>query len=189
MWGYLKTFFDPASWGDLLVILWPLLAIVVGFFLIGMMRKNPPAPAEAEPGAPRSDSLELARLKRLSPENLIEALRELLESLKLEVDPAAAPGVGGVFHLAATNPAPLTGGRILIELAPAQEAGAVDAPPVVALLDNVRAEQALKGIYVALYGFTTEARAAAASTQVELLDGEALVKLLKKHCPRWLVEQ
>jgi hypothetical protein len=190
--SYLSEFLNPTGWGDLLSIIWPILALVAGFFLISMIKKNPPIPSE-RPGEPGEEgpqgAVELDRLRGLPPQAVARALRELLESLKLEIQEEEPLGRDGVLHLVALNPAPLTGGRILVECATSPEGGAVDAPTVLSLLDAVRAEQALKGIYTTPYGFTAEARSSVAGTQVDLLDGEEMIKLLKKHAPAWLVEQ
>ena len=89
------------------------------------------------------------------------------------------PALGDV----ARDPRPLSGGRILLHATPVLT-GQVDAVDVLAFAEGVRGDMgALKGIFIALAGFTAEAKSAVRSTPapVDLIDGAALLDLVKEH--------
>ena len=80
---------------------------------------------------------------------------------------------------------PLSGGRILLHATPVLS-GQVDAADVLSFAEGVRGDMgALKGIYIALAGFTTEAHAGIRSSPapVDLLDGAQLLELVREHLP------
>jgi restriction endonuclease Mrr len=97
----------------------------------------------------------------------------------------SSAGTGGVLDVTARDPRPLTGGRILLHATPVL-AGQVDAVDVLAFAEGVRGDMgALKGIYIALAGFTEEAHAGIRSSPapVDLIDGGGLLELVREHLP------
>jgi restriction endonuclease Mrr len=60
----------------------------------------------------------------------------------------------------------------------------VDGDEVRNLIDTARAEFVGKGIYVTLGRFSTDARDTAKGAPVDLLDGDELGRLMRKHLPQ-----
>ena len=164
--------------GIFLVFLAPLF---VGFGLIFFI-------ARFSPNVPRVASLRAGQKEDDRPEitadEFIDTVKELLEALGLETVFSSA-GTGGVLDVTARDPKPLTGGRILIHATPVL-AGQIDAVDVLAFAEGVRGDMgALKGIFIALAGFTEEAHAGIRNTPapVDLIDGGRLLDLIREHVP------
>jgi restriction endonuclease Mrr len=95
-------------------------------------------------------------------------------------------GTGGVVDVTARDPKPLSGGRLLVHASPVLSQGQIDAADVLTFAESVRGDMgALKGIYIALAGFTAEAKSAVRATPapVDLVDGPALLELVREHVP------
>ncbi|HEY5675316.1 MAG TPA: restriction endonuclease, partial [Myxococcales bacterium] len=60
----------------------------------------------------------------------------------------------------------------------------VDADEVLTLIDTARAESVGKAVLVTLGRFSEEARDTAKGNPVDLVDGDALAALVKKHLPQ-----
>ena len=153
--------------------------IFVGFALIFLI-------ARYSPNVPRVASLRAGQRADERPEitsdEFVDALRDLLEALGLETVFSSA-GTGGVVDVTARDPKPLTGGRILLHATPVLGAQ-VDAAEVLSFAEGVRGDMgALKGIYIALAGFTEEAHAGIRSSPapVDLIDGAKLLELVRDH--------
>lgn len=109
-----------------------------------------------------------------------DVIEEIVSSLGLETV-FSSMGTGGVVEMTLRDPKPLTGGRILLFATPVL-AGPIDPVEVLGFAESVRADMgALKGIFVALGGFSDEARTAVGSTPapVDLIDGDALLDLVR----------
>ena len=109
-----------------------------------------------------------------------DVLEELVGSLGLETV-FSSMGTGGVVEMTLRDPKPLSGGRILLFASPVL-GGAVDSVEVLGVAAGGRADMgALKGIYIALAGFSDEAKTAIGATPapVDLLDGQALLELVR----------
>ena len=92
----------------------------------------------------------------------------------------------GTIEMMCLDPRPVTGGRLLLRASRATAGGQVDAAEVLAFAESVRGDRgALKGIDIAVAGFTDEAYAAAGATPalVELIDGPKLVDLVRQYVP------
>src|SRR5207245_10988955 len=85
--------------------------------------------------------------------------------------------------LFANDPTPIKGGRIYVHGVLGSE-GAVEGDEVRNLIDTARAELVGKGILVTLGRFSTDARDTAKGAPVDLLDGDDLAKLMRKHLPQ-----
>jgi restriction endonuclease Mrr len=158
-----------------------LLPIVIGFGLIFLM-------ARYSPNVPRVASLragqKLDDRPEITADEFSDLLKELLEALGLQTVFSSA-GTGGIVDVTARDPRPLTGGRILLHATPVL-GGQVDAVDVLSFAEGVRADMgALKGIYIALAGFTEEAHAGIRSSPapVDLIDGAGLLELVRQHLP------
>lgn len=112
--------------------------------------------------------------------------RRLLEGLFGEMGFTAEPGGAGGddVEFIAVDPAPIRGGRVLVQGVLASPGVAVDGDAVRALLDTARAESVGRAVLVTPGRFSEDAREAARGNPVDLIDGEALAALLKKHLPQ-----
>jgi len=84
----------------------------------------------------------------------------------------------------ATDVTPIRGGRTSVLALLTPPGVAVDADEVRALIDAARGEGSGKGTLVALGGFSADAREAARDAPIELLDGDALAALVRRHLPQ-----
>jgi hypothetical protein len=155
--------------------------LALGFGLIFVI-------ARFSPNVPRVQSLRAGQKHDDRPEitadEFTDLVKELLESLGLETVFSSA-GTGGVIDVTARDPKPLSGGRILLHATPVLT-GQIDAADVLSFAEGVRGDMgALKGIYIALAGFTEEAHAGIRSSPapVDLIDGGGLLELVREHLP------
>jgi hypothetical protein len=164
------------------VLVIALAPLILGFVLIALIaRYSPNVPRHAPP---RAGSSVDAR-PPITPEEFEDIVKELLAALGLEIVFSSA-GTGGVLELVCRDPRPLSGGRLLVHASPVIDAGQIDAAEVLGFADSVRGDMgALKGIFIAAAGFTDEALSAVRSSpaQVELVDGEKLLELVREHLP------
>jgi len=155
-------------------------AVVLGFLLIllaGRGQRTSPAAAGA---APQEGLGELAWIRSAGGEGFQRLLVALFGEMGFEAEPGA-PGEETVEFLA-VNPAPIRGGRVLVHGALA--AALVDGEAVRTLLDTARAESAGRAVLVSLGRFSDDAREAARDAPVDLIDGDDLAALVKKHLPQ-----
>ncbi len=158
-----------------------LVPIAIGFFVIFLI-------ARFSPNVPRVAPLRSGEKTDERPEitsdEFQDLIGDLLSSLGLETVFSSA-GTGGVVDVTARDLRPLTGGRILLHATPVL-AGQVDAAEVLSFADGVRGDMGcLKGIYIALAGFTEEAHAGirSCSAPIDLVDGPRLLDLVRDHLP------
>jgi hypothetical protein len=121
----------------------------------------------------------------ITPDEFADVVSELLGALGLETV-FSSIGTGGIVDVTARDPKPLSGGRLLVHASPVLSHGQVDAAEVLGFAESVRGDMgALKGIFIALAGFTAEARSAVRATPapVDLIDGPALLELVRDHLP------
>lgn len=158
-----------------------LVPIAIGFGVIFLI-------ARFSPNVPRVQALrsgeKLDERPEITSDEFQDLIGDLLGSLGLETVFSSA-GTGGVVDVTARDPRPLTGGRILLHATPVL-AGQIDAAEVLSFADGVRGDMGcLKGIYIALAGFTEEAHAGirACSAPIDLVDGPRLLDLVRDHLP------
>ena len=121
----------------------------------------------------------------LPPAEFERTVRALLPALGLEIL-SMTTDENGTLELTCRDPRPVTGGRILVRASRGTAQGQVDAAEVLAFAESVRADTgALKGIDIAIAGFTDEAYAARGATPalIELIDGAKLADLVREHVP------
>lgn len=165
----------------MIVFLVAITPLLVGFGLIFLI-------ARFSPNVPRVASLKEGQKADARPEitadEFVDVVKELLEALGLETVFSSA-GTGGVLDVTARDPRPLSGGRILLHATPVL-GGQVDAVDVLGFAEGVRGDMgALKGIYIALAGFTEEAHSGVRNcpAPVDLIDGARLLELVREHLP------
>lgn len=155
--------------------------IALGFGLILLIARyspNVPRVAALRAGEKADDRPEI------TPDEFQDLITDLLTALGLETVFSSA-GTGGVIDVTARDPKPLTGGRILLHATPVL-GSQVEAVDVLSFADGVRGDMGcLKGIYIALAGFTDEAHAGIRSSPapVDLVDGGRLFDLVRDHLP------
>ena len=121
----------------------------------------------------------------IPPAEFIRTLRALLPALGLEILSMTTDDSGSL-ELTCRDPRPVTGGRILVRASHRTEGGQVDAAEILGFAESVRSDTgALKGIDIAIAGFTDEAYAARGATPspIELIDGAGLLDLLREYAP------
>jgi hypothetical protein len=153
--------------------------LVVGFALILII-------ARYAPNVPRSEVLRagdaLDDRPQITGDEFKDLVEDLVAALGLETV-FSSMGTGGVVEMTLRDPKPLSGGRILLMASPLLH-GQVDAVDVLGFAEGVRADMgALKGIYIALAGFTDEAKTSVGATPapVDVLDGAQLLELIREH--------
>lgn len=158
-----------------------LLPILLGFGLILLI-------ARYSPNVPRLATLKagekLDERPEITADEFADLMKDLLAALGLETV-FSSSGTGGIVDVTARDPRPLTGGRILLHATPVLR-GQIDAVDVLSFAEGVRGDMgALKGIYIALAGFTEEAHAGIRSSPapVDLIDGAKLLELVREHLP------
>ncbi len=120
-------------------------------------------------------------IARLHAEEMGRLLSMLFSELKFDVEDARI--TGGHVDLFAQNPTPITGGRVYIRGVVHPPLGVVGEEEVRVALETSRAEMAGKALVATGGTFSSEARAASEGAPIELLDGAALMDLIKKHLP------
>lgn len=155
--------------------------ILIGFaliFFIARFSPNVPRVATLRPGEAIDDRPEI------TADEFADTIKDLLDALGLETVFSSA-GTGGVLDITARDTRPISGGRILLHATPVL-GGQIDAADVLSFAEGVRGDMgALKGIYIALAGFTEEAHAGIRScpAPVDLVDGAKLLDLVREHLP------
>ena len=157
-------------------------ATAIGFLVILLagrgQRVSPAAPGEAAQAA----SAELAWVRPLGSQGFQRLLVALFGEMGFEAEPCE-PDLQTVEFFA-VNPAPIRGGRILVQGLLSGAGDAVDGDAVRMLLDTARAESVGKSVLVTLGRFSKDARDVARENPVDLLDGDELAALVKKHLPQ-----
>lgn len=163
------------------IILIGFVALAIGFVLIAFISRA--APSASALAAASGDNW----IARLSPEEFQRLLTSLFGEMKFDVESSSLRG--GDVDLFAVNPTPITGARIYVRGVFHPPLGMVGEDEVRIALETARAEMAGKAIVVTPGGFTADAKASAKGTPVDLLDGTALLGLVKKHLPQTAAER
>jgi hypothetical protein len=164
------------------VLVVALVPIFFGYFLILLIARYSPNVPRVEGNQLRGGSDERPEI---TPDEFSDLIQDLLRALGLETV-FSSMGTGGIVDVTARDPKPLSGGRLLVHASPVLSQGQVDAAEVLGFAESVRGDMgALKGIFIALAGFTAEAKSAVRATPapVDLIDGPALLDLVREHLP------
>lgn len=163
------------------ILIVAVLATVVGFILILLIgRGQPVSPAAPENLQKAGGLTDLSWVRQFG----IEGYQRLLITLFTEMGFHAERSERGPesVELFANDPTPIRGGRIYVQGFFGQ--ANVEAEDVRNLIETARAELVGKGVLVTLGRFSTDARDVARGSPVDLLDGDELGKLMKKHLPQ-----
>ena len=160
----------------LFVMVAPLMVGLVVILFIARYAPNVPRTAPLRAGERADDRPEI------TGDEFKDLMEELVGQLGL-VTVFSSMGTGGVVEMTLRDTKPLSGGRILLMATPVLQ-GQVDAVDVLGFAEGVRGDMgALKGIMIALAGFTDEALTSVDNTPapVDLIDGIGLLDLVREH--------
>jgi restriction system protein len=122
---------------------------------------------------------------QITPTEFEDLITDLVEALGLGVV-FISRGTGSVVEATLRDAKPLAGGRLLLHASPVLDHGKIDASEILGFADSVRSDQGtIKGIFIALAGFTDEARSAARSSPapLDLFDGPGLLEVVRDVLP------
>jgi restriction endonuclease len=157
-------------------------ATALGFLLILFIGRGQPVSPASPLNLAREGHGDMAWVRGYG----IEGYQRLLLTLFTEMGfhPERSERGRESVDLFANDPTPIRGGRIYVHGLLAPPGSAADAEEVRNTIESARAEFVGKGVLVTLGTFTTEAREAARGNPVDLIDGDDLGKLVKKHLPQ-----
>ena len=157
-------------------------ATVVGFLLILLIGKGQPVSPAAPQNAPMDAATDLSWVRSYG----VEGFQRMLLTLFTEMGfhPERSERGLTTVDLYAQDPTPIRGGRIYVHGVFAEAGTTVEADDVRIAIETARAESIGKAVLLTLGRFSTDARDTAKGQPVDLLDGDELAKLVKKHLPQ-----
>jgi len=163
------------------IILVAAVATGIGFVLILLIGKGQPVSPASPENLAREGHGEMAWVRGYG----IEGFQRLLLTLFTEMGfhPERSERGRTSVDLFANDPTPIRGGRLYVHGLFAAGAAA-DADEVRNMIESARAEFVGKGVLVTLGTFTTDAQEAARGNPIDLIDGDALARLVRKHMPQ-----
>jgi restriction endonuclease Mrr len=159
-----------------------LVAAAIGFVLILLAGRGQPVSPAALGGGGPEETADLAWVRTNGLEAFERLLMRLFEEMGFEAGTAERTDSSVAFW--ANDPRPIRGGRVYVHGVLTAPGARVDGDEVRALADAARGELAGKAVLVTLGGFSEDAREAAKDQPMELVDGGALLELVKKHLPQ-----
>lgn len=156
-------------------------ATAVGFFLILLIGRGQPVSPASPENLKRDGHGEMAWVRGYG----IEGFQRLLLTLFTEMGfhPERSERGSASVDLFANDPTPIRGGRLYVH-GLFGDRGPTDAEEVRNTIESARAEFVGKGVLVTLGTFTSDAQDAARGNPIDLIDGDALAKLVRKHLPQ-----
>lgn len=152
-------------------------AIGAGFLLILLIAITAPRPAPVNLKEESGGSV----LVDLDAEQIGNLVAALVDKMGLELDRMQG-GKNEVVEIHAVNPAPVTGGKVLIHcLAAPQETGKIDGRMVGKFIRAVRSAYVSKGLLFTTGTFTPDARLEAEDAPVELFDRDQLQRMIDSY--------
>ncbi|HET8540016.1 MAG TPA: restriction endonuclease [Anaeromyxobacter sp.] len=152
---------------------------VIAALLVGSGRRARGPGPRGEPAAAGTDLGFLRARGAAGLERLLVALLGELGFTSERTDRGAR-----TVDVYALDPTPIRGGRAYVRGVLAEPGEAVSGDDVRAALDLARAEAIGKVLLVTDGRFSAEAREAARDQPIELLDGDALAALVRRHLPQ-----
>jgi hypothetical protein len=157
-------------------------ATLVGFLLILLIGRNQPISPASPENLAREGHGEMAWVRGYG----VEGFQRLLLTLFTEMGFHAERSERGSssVDLYANDPTPIRGGRLYVHGVLGAIGSQTDADEVRNVIESARAEFVGKAVLVVLGTFTTDARDAAKGNPIDLVDGDELTKLVRKHLPQ-----
>ena len=157
-------------------------ATAVGFLLILLIGRNQPVSPAAPENLIHEGRGEVSWVRGYGSEGMQRLLLTLFTEMGFH--PERSSRGPGAVELFASDPTPIRGGRLYVQGLLGVPGVPTDADEVRNLIETARAEFVGKGVLVTLGSFTTDARDAARGSPVDLIDGDELGKLMRKHMPQ-----
>ncbi len=152
-------------------------ALALGFLLIALLVfAKPSKPAVEREGRRPEPTGDLAHL---TMEDFDRICLKLVEEMGLVVSSSVRSGPRGL-EIAAVNPQPITGGDFLVYCTHPED-GFVDSAQVNALRDQVKGEQAAKGIFITTGFFAEETSKVTEGPPLELINARRLAELIHDY--------
>jgi len=157
-------------------------ATAVGFLLILLIGRGQPVSPAAPENLARDGLGAMSWVRGFG----VEGFQRLLLTLFTEMGfhPERSERGTGTVDLFANDPTPIRGGRLYVHGLLGQPGVPTDADEVRNMIDTARAEFVGKGVLVTLGSFTSDARDAARGNPIDLVDGDELGRLVRKHMPQ-----
>ena len=158
------------------------IATGVGFVLILLIGRNQPVSPASPANLSREGHGELSWVRGYG----IEGFQRLLLTLFTEMGfhPERSERAAASVDLFASDPTPIRGGRLYVHGLLGAPGVPTDADEVRNMIETARGEFVGKGVLVTLGSFTSDARDAARGNPVDLIDGDDLGRLVRKHMPQ-----
>ncbi len=152
-------------------------SIGLGFLLILLIAVTAPRPPPVDLKRESGGSV----LVELSSDQLGDLAAKLLDKMGLEIERMQGGGQE-TLEIFAVNPAPVTGGKVLIHCIPAPtDTGKVDGRMVGKFIRSVRSAYVSKGLLFTSGTFSADARLEAEDAPVELFDRVQIQKMLDRY--------
>lgn len=153
------------------------ISVVIGFLLIALLVfAKPSRPAVEREGRRREGASNLAHL---SMEEFERLCLKLVDEMGLVVSSCVRSGPRE-REIAAVNPQPITGGDYVVHCTHPED-GFVASTRVNALRDQVKGEQAAKGIFITTGFFAEETSKYTEGPPVELINAKRLDQLIQEY--------
>lgn len=164
------------------ILIVALIATALGFALILFIGRGQPVSPASPENLAREGQGDMAWVRGYG----IEGFQRLLLTLFTEMGfhPERSERGPASVDLYANDPTPIRGGRLYVHGFFGPPGVPADAEEVRNLVETARAEFVGKAVLVTLGSFSTEARDAARGNPVDLVDGDDLAKLARKHLPQ-----
>jgi hypothetical protein len=152
-------------------------ALALGFLLIALLVfAKPSRPAVEREGRRTEPASDLAHL---TMEDFQRLCFSLVEEMGLVVSSSVRSGPREL-EIAAVNPQPITGGDFLVHCTHPED-GFVGSAQVNALRDQVKGEQAAKGIFITTGFFAEEISKVVEGPPLELINAKRLAELIQDY--------
>ncbi len=164
------------------ILIVAVVATALGFLLIFLIGRGQPVSPAAPENLARDGHGEMSWVRGFG----VEGFQRLLLTLFTEMgfNPERSERGATTVDLFANDPTPIRGGRVYVHGLFGRPGVPADADEVRNMIDTARAEFVGKGVLVTLGSFTSDARDAARGNPVDLVDGDELGRLVRKHMPQ-----
>ncbi len=154
-----------------------LVAIAIGFLLIALLVFAKPSKPAVEREGRRPDAS--SEFTHLTMPDFNRLCLKLVEEMGLVISSTVRSGPREL-EIAAVNPQPITGGDFIIHCTHPED-GFVASAQVNALRDQVKGEQAAKGIFITTGFFAEETSKVAEGPPLELINAKRLAELIQEY--------
>jgi hypothetical protein len=164
------------------ILIVAVVATAVGFLLILLIGRGQAVSPAAPENLARDGQGAMSWVRGFG----VEGYQRLLLTLFTEMgfNPERSERGSATVDLFANDPTPIRGGRLYVHGLLGQPGVPTDADEVRNMIDTARAEFVGKGVLVTLGTFTSDARDAARGNPIDLVDGDELGRLVRKHMPQ-----